>query len=113
MPRKKYRVRWKEVDPLGRTIKLTREAYSHVKRRHSAASVLYETARATIKNPLSIWRDLDSNSKVWYYFNKIDAEKCKLLKLPTEYLMVVVKKFNGDFFVVSWYNMVRIDKKGA
>jgi len=72
-----------------------------------------ETARNVIKNPISIWRDKDKNSKVWYYFKEIENDKIKLLKVNKIYIVVVVKEKYGEFFVATWYNIKEIERKGA
>jgi len=113
LPKRKDKIRWEEINPLGKIIKLRNNNYIHVKNCHPDVCALYETARNTIKNPLEIWRDTEEKSKVWYYFNKVDEETCELLNIDINYIMVVVKQIQGEFLIASWYNVNQIGKKGA
>jgi len=61
---RKERILWKEVDPLGRIIRLTKDAYVHISKCHPIEVLFTEIAKDTIRNPVSIWRDIDENSKV-------------------------------------------------
>jgi len=72
-----------------------------------------ETAKDTIRNPVSIWRDIDENSKVWYYFNESKEEKYKLPGVENPYIMVVVKEVDKALSIASWYFYATLGKKGA
>lgn len=109
----KEKILWRETDPAGRDVKLTRDAYTHITKCHPAEAVLIETARETIRNPISIWRDKEEESKVWYYFNEIEKERSKLLGIEKLYIIVIVKKPDVEYSIASWYPYSTLSKKGA
>lgn len=104
---------WKEVDPRGETVRLSKDAYVHICKCHPVEALLVETAKDTIRNPVSIWRDIDENSKVWYYFNELKKEKHKLLGVENPYVVVVVKEVDEALSIASWYFYAALSKKGA
>jgi len=110
---KKKKNLWDVEDPLGRKIILTRAAYSHVKKRHPGESVLHLSVKEGIKNPYSIWRDIDKSLEVWYYFIEVEEEKLKLLHLGECYIVVVVKKKEGLYNIATWYKVTDASKKGG
>ena len=113
MPSKKEKILWMVKDPLERIIELTEYAYKHVQKCHPVEAILTETVKDSIKSPISIWRDIDENSKVWYYFNELKREDNQLLGIEKSYIMIVVKQVDKNFFIASWYAYGILSKKGA
>ena len=98
-----------------RKIKLTAGAYKHIKLCHPREAIFTEKIKETIRFPLSIWKDeeIEESKEVWYYFNEIEKEKLNLIGIEKPYIMVIVKKIENEFRIVSCYTYHTIGKKGA
>ncbi|MCM8777530.1 MAG: hypothetical protein NC905_04635 [Candidatus Omnitrophica bacterium] len=112
---KKERILWEVVDPLKRKVKLTAGSYRHIKECHPKEAILTEKIKETIKLPISIWEDknIKEDKKVWYYFNEIESEELNLIGIEKPYIIVIVKRIENEFRIVSWYVYHTIGKKGA
>jgi len=110
---RRERILWVVEDPLKRKVILTKEAYSHVKKRHPTEVIFIFSVKEGIKNPLSIWQDIEKSSEVWYYFIEIEEEKRKLMNLENCYIMVVAKKKENIISIATWYKVDEMSKKGA
>lgn len=112
-PCRKERIVWEAVDPLGRKVRLTKDAFNHIKRCHPTESILANTAKQTIINPLCVWRDVDERSKVWYYFSEVSSPAFRELGIIRVFLMLVVKDTEAGLSIATWYSVRDAGKKGA
>ncbi|MFN4227839.1 MAG: hypothetical protein ACK4F0_06845 [Candidatus Ratteibacteria bacterium] len=115
MVKKKERVLFEEIDPLKRKIKLKEGAFRHIKKCHPIEAIFTEKMKETIKYPISIWEDVnvEEEKKVWYYFNEITPDELDLMAIEKPYIMVVVKKIENEFRIVTCYVCQNVGKKGA
>jgi len=112
---KKEKVLWEEKDPLGRKIKFTFGAYKHISKCHPRESTFIEKMRETIKSPISIQEDenIEEDDIKWYYFNTIEKEELNLIGVEKPYIMIVVKKIEGEFRIATCYACFYKKKKGT
>ena len=87
---------FEEVDKTGRQIRLSKERWSHIRKKHPEVENL-ESIKETIKNPDQI-KDYNLDKTIHYYYKYF-----KNRESPSKYLLIIVKFLNGNGFIITAY----------
>lgn len=83
------------IDKTRRKIRLTKDQWSHITRKHPQLSNHLEDIANTLRDPLKITKySLDEDVRYYYKFLKHRI-------VPEKYLVIIVKYLNGTGFVIS------------
>jgi len=85
------------IDASGRTIRLTRERWSHITEEHPEVASYVNDFPEILLHPTKITH-YEYDDKVHYYYKYY-----KNRALSTKYLLIIVKYLNGEGFIITAY----------